>query len=433
MITIWADTLSGYRNKNACLDLWFYLWDNGDAYTQVSVQEGARNIIPGILYIHHDKMAEDISKITTDKDRVVVISSFNHRSSSINREQSDNEGEWKINGFVLQDGRWQEVPVQVIPLREDLFSRAKGIFHTNVISNACVFVAGLGSVGSFVAEELSKQGIMNHILLDYDRVEVVNVMRQNPGIWDVGRYKTKVAAQKILNKNPYAKVETHELKITWESEDFIRGLVRRSDIVIGSVDNRKARVILNKLCVEENKSLLLMGAGHMAHFLQILFTRRPRIDPCYVCFLMSLPSDTEKYGFLSLEQGSLPDYADHQVDTIAPGLSIDIAPMNIMTVKLCINHLLKDKPTGLQSLDDDLSAPLYRYINRREPGTKYEKLEPLGFNAGNGKIHILSWQGLDLKRNIACPVCGYVSEMSKAYGISISQEDVGKYECKTGK
>ncbi len=180
--------------------------------------------------------------------------------------------------------------------------------------------------------------------------------------------------------------------------------------------------------------MILMGAFHRAYGVQILFTRRPRIDPCYMCFLMSLPADTKEHGFLSLEQGLLPDYADHQVDTVALGLSVDIAPMSIMTVRLCINHLIKDKLAGLRLLDEDLIAPLYVYINRREPGTKYEKLEPLGFNAGNGKIHILSWQGRPLKRNKACPVCGnYVSEMSKAYGISISREDAGKYECKTGK
>jgi len=277
-------------------------------------------------------------------------------------------------------------------------------------------------------------GIMNFILCDFQRVEPTNICRQNASISDIGRYKTKVSAEKILNKNPYAKVETHQLKMAWESEDFIRDLVRRSDIVIGSVDNREAREILNKLCVEENKPLLLMGAFHMAYGVQILFIRRPRIYPCYICFLMSLPPGTKKHGFLSLEEGPLPDYADHPVENIEPGLSIDIAPMNIMAAKLCINHLLKDKPRGLRSLDEDLIAPLYVYINRREPGTRYEKLEPLGFNAGNGKIHILSWQGRDLKRNIACPVCGnYVDEMSKAYGISISPKDAGKYWCKAGK
>ena len=160
MISIWADTLSRYRNKNACLDLWFYRWDNGDVYTQVSVQEDARNAVPGILYINHGQMTEDISKAATDKGRVIVISNFEHRSLSIKREKSDVEGEWKAKGFVLQDGRWQEVPVQVIPLREDLFSRAKGILEADVISDARVFVVGLGSVGSFVVELLAMSGVM---------------------------------------------------------------------------------------------------------------------------------------------------------------------------------------------------------------------------------------------------------------------------------
>lgn len=68
-----------------------------------------------------------------------------------------------------------------------------------------------------------------------------------------------------------------------------------------------------------------------------------------------------------------------------------------------------------------------------EPGTKFEKLEPLGLNAGNGKQHILSWEGLDLKRNLACPVCGdFLDAMSKAHRIPILPEDAKKYECETG-
>jgi len=434
MITIWADTLSRYRNKSVCLGLRFYRWDNGDAYTQVSGQEDARNTVPGILYTNHDEITEDISKIAAERAQVVVISYFNHSPSGIKKEKSDAEVEWKVKGFVLEDGLWQEVPGQVIPLKEDLLSRAKGILEAQSVSDKCVFDAGLGSVGSFVVELLAMSGIMKFILCDFERVDTANVCRQNAGISDIGRRKTAVSAQKILNKNPYAKVETHDLKITWESEDFIRELVHRSDVVIGPVDNRDARVILNELCVEENKPLLLMGAFHRAYGVQILFTRRPRIDPCYICFLMSLPPDTKKYGFLSLEQGPLRAYADYPVDTVAPGLAVDIAAMNIMTARLCINHLLKGKPTGLRSLDEDLTAPLYVYINRREPGTRYEKLEPLGFNAGNGNMHILSWQGRPLKRNIACPVCGnYVDERSKAYGVSVSREDAAQYECKTGK
>jgi molybdopterin/thiamine biosynthesis adenylyltransferase len=435
MISFWTETLAGHRNseRDICLDMSFHCWDDGDAYTQINVEESSRYTVPGTLYITQGDMSVDISKIGKSQDQVRIVATWQQASSNLDTNQSHLEGEWKVQGFVRRDGSWQEVPVQVMPLRKDLFSRSKGLLDSEVLSDACVFVAGLGSVGSFAAELLAMSGVMNFILLDYQRSEVANICRQRIGVSGIGRYKTKITADVIGDKNPFAQVETHEMKITYQNQEFVRGLVRRSDVVIGPVDNREPRSVLNRLCVEENKPLLLMGAFHRAHGVQIIFTRRPRIDPCYECYLMSRPPEVKNQWSSNLDQGRQTDYADHPVEKVEPGLAVDIMPMNVMTVKLCINQLLKDKSTTLRSLDDDLTAPYYVYLNRRE-GT-YEKLEPLGLNAGNGKTHILSWHGIDLKRNKACPVCGdsYVEEMSKAHGVSVSPADIDKYKCKTGK
>jgi hypothetical protein len=211
--------------------------------------------------------------------------------------------------------------------------------------------------------------------LDDDRVTVSNLARGNFYIQDVGRYKTKVVAERIWGKNPYAAVETHEVRIRWETQEFLRGLVRKADIVIGAVDNREARNILNVVCAEEKKPVIFMGASHRASEVQILFVRRPGIDPCYQCFLMSLPKSEKASG---LGRATPTPYADHPVPQVEPGLSVDIAPMNTMVTKLCIQEFLKGKTTSLRSLDDDLIASLYLLANRREG--PYEKLGPLGFN-----------------------------------------------------
>ena len=88
-----------------------------------------------------------------------------------------------------------------------------------------------------------------------------------------------------------------------------------------------------------------------------------------------------------------------------------------MTAKLLITELLKNKPTTMRSLEVDLIAPWWMYLNRREAGTEFEQLEPLGFNVGDGP-HILSWWGIDLDRNPGCPSCGdYVGQETKKYGI----------------
>ena len=436
MITIWAKSLAGYsgNNKDTSLHLHLYYWYDSNAYTQVNVKEDARyNTVPGTLYITQGDRDVDVSGIGKNQDKVRVIAMWQQDSCDQAVNQSHPKGEWKVHGYVRENGNWQEMAVQIIPLQSDLFSRSKGILDSAALSDACVFIVGLGSVGSFVAELLAMSGVMNFILIDFDLVEVANAIRQNTGVYDAGRYKTKVAAQKIKNKNPYANVATHELKITWQNRELVRGLVRRSDIVIGPVDNRDPRVILNRLCVEEGKPLLLMGAFHRAYGVQILFNRRPRVDPCYICYLMSRSPEMKHRWDSNLDQGQQVPYADHAVEKIAPGLSVDIMPMNVMTVKLCINQLLKDKPTTLRSLDEDLTVPYYVYLNRREG--PYENLEPLGLNAGNGKTHILSWQGIDLKRNKACPICGdsYIEKMSKASGVSVSPADIEKYKCKTGR
>jgi len=238
-------------------------------------------------------------------------------------------------------------------------------------------------------------------------------------------------AERIHEKNPFADVEAYNIKITWQNQEFVRGLVRRSDIVIGSVDNREPRSVLNRLCVEEDNPLILMGASHRAFLVRILFMRRPGIDPCYECYLMSRPPEAKNHWSSNLGQGQQVVYADHPVPEPEPALCIDIAAMNIMTAKLCINELLKGKPTTMRSLDEDLIAQQYIYLNRREG--PYEKLKPLAFNVGDG-MHILSWYGIEMERNPACPVCGdYVGEMSRAHGISISSKDVKKHEQRRAK
>jgi hypothetical protein len=317
-----------------------------------------------------------------------------------------------VEGYVLCGGQWQKRPVQVIPLREDLFGRTEGLLPTDILSDARVLVVGVGSVGSVVPEGLSTCGIMAFTLMDDDRVTPGNIGRGNFYVQDIGEYKTAVVAERVRGKNPFATVETYERRVSWTTQDFLRDLVHRNDIVIGAVDNREARVILNKVCVQAKKPVVFMGAFHRAYGVQILFVREPGVSPCYQCFLMSLPRSEKAVG---LGDAELPAYADHPVTRFDPGLGQDIAAMNIMVEKLSMQRLLEGRPTSLRSLDDDLVAPLWIYLNRREG--PYEKLSPLGFNVGNG-MSILAWYGIDLKRNPACPVCGdYEGEMSERLGL----------------
>ena len=96
-------------------------------------------------------------------------------------------------------------------------------------------------------------------------------------------------------------------------------------------------------------------------------------------------------------------YTDRPVP-IEPGLSTDIAPIGLMVVKLAIQELLKGTETTLRSLDKDLVASWYLWLNRREQGTQYESLRPLEYNIDG--MHVLRWYGVSFERHPGCPVCG---------------------------
>ena len=103
---------------------------------------------------------------------------------------------------------------------------------------------------------------------------------------------------------------------------------------------------------------------------------------------------------------------------------MDIKPIALMMTKLVIQYLLRGKETTLRSLDEDLEASLYLWLNRRDPGTPFAGLEPLGFEMGG--MRILRWYGVPLERRPDCPVCGdFVGRTAERYGIDRREVEAG--------
>ncbi|MDY6838832.1 MAG: ThiF family adenylyltransferase [Thermodesulfobacteriota bacterium] len=401
MIVLFGEMLQGLRGNRECKDAYFACWHEELVYTLLPDARNSR-AVPGSICAASDD--EDISIQGTgkpdDEVRVVV-----HRAGSTSEKETTSLP-IKATGHVRDKTGWKRVPVQIVPVRAELFSRFRGLLETPIFSDKMVLVFGQGSGGSLVALELAKSGVMNFNLVDDDRLEVGNVVRHVAGLSHVGRYKTKVMADLIREKNPYATVETWEEKVSWKNAEAVRDLVRKADIIVCATDERQSKLVINRLCVEEKKPCVFGGAFRRAYGGQVLLLR-PYESPCYQCFLMLLPDHAGDEEISSQEQADGLAYTDRPVP-VEPGLSTDIAPISIMVVKLVIQELLKGTETTLRSLDDDLKASWYLWLNRRELGTQYEGLQPLEFNVGG--MHILRWYGVDVKRHPACPVCGNFEE-----------------------
>ena len=176
----------------------------------------------------------------------------------------------------------------------------------------------------------------------------------------------------------------------------------QSDITICATDDMPSRLIINRLCIEEHTPCIFAGAFRRAYGGQILVVR-PGISPCYQYFVMSIPEKAQDMEVSSSSHAESLAYTDRPVP-IEPGLSNDIAPIGTMVVKLLIQELLRGKQTSFDSLNEDLVANWYIWLNRREKETSYESLNPLEYNVDG--MSILRWYGIDLRRHENCPVCG---------------------------
>jgi len=332
-----------------------------------------------------------------------------------------------LEGYLMRSGQWQAVPVKKIPIWNQLFSRTKGVIETDILIDKKVMIIGLGSVGAPITIELAKTSVSSFTLVDHDQFEVGNVCRHLAGLSDIGRYKTKYVSQQIREKNPTADVHTFEMRGSWDNTNTIREIVRESDLVICGADDISCRRMINMICVQEKKTVIIPGAYRRAYGGQVLVIR-PGETLCYECFLEMMPERAADEEISNQEQADRIAYSDKPVP-VEPGLSIDIAPISQMAAKLAHQQLLREKETTLRSLDEDLSMPWYIWWNRREVEGQSAKFTPLG-NEIDG-LHIMRWYGITAERNPACPVCGdFVGLEAQKLGIEISAEDLDAFRTK---
>ena len=107
-------------------------------------------------------------------------------------------------------------------------------------------VIGLGGLGGHIAEQLSRLGIGNLILIDSDVVEPNNLNRQMFATEKtLGTPKTQAAVERLAAVNPHVKYSAHREYLTLENG---AELLRGADIVMDAVDNIPTRHVLEKCC-----------------------------------------------------------------------------------------------------------------------------------------------------------------------------------------
>ncbi len=164
------------------------------------------------------------------------------------------------------------------------FSRTELLLGKEAIerlNNCRVAVFGIGGVGGYVCEALARSGVGTFDLIDNDTVCLTNINRQIIATHKtIGKYKTDVMKERILDINPEAKVNIHNCFFLPENaSDFP---FDQYDYVVDAVDTVAAKIELVMQCQKTGVPIICaMGAGNKLDPTQfrVADIYKTRVDP----------------------------------------------------------------------------------------------------------------------------------------------------------
>ena len=113
---------------------------------------------------------------------------------------------------------------------------------------ATVAVCGLGGLGSNIAIALARAGVGRLILIDFDRVDITNLHRQQYKADQIGMYKTDALTVNLREIAPYIELEAHTERIT---EDNALTLLQDADIICEAFDDAECKAMLTDTVLTE--------------------------------------------------------------------------------------------------------------------------------------------------------------------------------------
>lgn len=149
-----------------------------------------------------------------------------------------------------------------VPSRE-VMREALNIRHgedlQNKISAARVAVCGLGGLGSNIAIALARAGVGHLHLIDFDRVDLTNLNRQQYAVGQLGQYKTDALRETLSLVSPYCDVTCDTVRVT---EENLPDLLRNEDYICEAFDRAEAKAMLVSGILEHfPEKYLVAGSG----------------------------------------------------------------------------------------------------------------------------------------------------------------------------
>ncbi len=152
-----------------------------------------------------------------------------------------------------------EIPTREA-MREALVEReSEELVH--IFETSKVAICGLGGLGSNIAISLARAGVGSLHLIDFDKVDLSNMNRQQYGVKHLGRPKTECLQEIIKEIAPYCKVK---ISTTLVTQNNIQELLMEDEVVCEAFDVAEHKATLVNGVLEFFPDKYLVAASGMA-------------------------------------------------------------------------------------------------------------------------------------------------------------------------
>lgn len=247
-------------------------------------------------------------------------------------------------------------------------------FKKEKVKNARVLVAGAGALGNEVVKNLALFGIGQIYVVDFDKIEISNLTRsvlfREEDAYNHS-YKSEIVAKRAMEINPQIKVTPIVGNLFSEVG---LGLYKSVDVIIGCLDSRIARYLLNRLAMRAGKTWI---DGSIENMTGVVRVYTPGIS-CYECGL-----SREEFNNIMLRTGCA-DVVRMQgnagrVATTPISASI-IGAMQVQEAMKII-HLADDEPVPFKTLQGKMlryegltnSVNTYKYASWKSTCPAHER------------------------------------------------------------
>lgn len=323
------------------------------------------------------------------------------------------------------------------------------------IRNAKVLVIGAGALGNEIMKNLALLGIGNVLVADMDKIENSNLSRSVLyRAKDNGQPKSKTAATAAKDIYPDINIQSFDGNIIY---DMGTGLYRWADVVLGGLDNREARLSINRNCWRVGRPWI-DGAIEQINGCARVFVPD---GPCYECTMSELDwqllNKRRSCNLLSREEmqgGKTPTTPTissiiagvqcqeavkilHGMETIAGrgfvfnGITCDSYLVEYQRKEDCYSHDMPEKIFSLKNKSDQTVISDLLMMAKEQLGADTvleigrDLLESLRCPVCRREEKMFMSLGKVSKSSATCPDCGGNREVNTFYSIRGKESFIG--------